>query len=510
MDNNYDLDLQSIQEARRLSEACYKAQQQFIAFNQEQVDNVCAAMADAAYNESRRLGEMAKDETGYGIALHKMLKNQLGSRNLWESIKDIKTVGIIREDRVKHIVEIGWPMGVVAALTPSTNPTSTTMYKILISVKSRNGIVVAPHPAAYHCSLETAKIMSKAGEAAGMPHGLVSCMSKVSLAGTQELIGHRRISVILATGGSAMVRAAHSVGKPAYGVGPGNAPCYVDGSADIKKAAHDIVSSKAFDNSLICATEQSIVVDKLIASKLRSEMEHIGAYFVNLKQKTALANVLFSPKGVINRYSVGQTPESLSQMADIQVPAGTRILVVPLNKVGKEEPLSREKLTTVLGWYEVDGWESGIECCMKLVNFGGRGHTMIIHATDKNIIMNFGLKIPVFRILVNTMGSLGAVGGTTSLSPSLTLGSGGIGHSITGDNITTTHLLNIKRIAYETKAPPKLAVIDTKPQTNSSNDTFSGDGNLNIEQIKVVVKAVVEEVLRRKANINSIKRSDNK
>ncbi len=493
MDNNYDLDLQSIQEARRLAEACYEAQQQFINFNQEQVDNICAAMADAAYNKSKQLGKMAADETGYGIALHKMLKNQLGSRTVWESIKDIKTVGIIREDHAKHVVEIGWPMGVVAALTPSTNPTSTTMYKILISVKSRNGIVLAPHPMAYRCSNETTGIMSEAGEAAGMPHGLVSCMSKVSLAGTQELIRHRRTSVILATGGSAMVGVAHSVGKPAYGVGPGNAPCYVDRSADVKKAAHNIVSSKAFDNSLICATEQSVVVDSPAASELRSEMERMGAYFVNPKQKIALANVLFSPKGVINRHSVGQTPQVLSQMANIQVPANASILVVPLSKVGKDEPLSREKLTTVLGWYEVDGWETGIEYCMKLVNFGGRGHTIIIHATDKNIIMNFGLKIPVFRILVNTMGSLGAVGGTTALAPSLTLGSGGIGHSITGDNITATHLLNIKRLAYEIKAPPELAVIDAESQRSSFND----DSNTDLDQVKAVVRAVVEEVLRR-------------
>ena len=250
MTQDYDLDLQSIQEARLLAERCYEAQQQFFSFNQEQVDRICAAMAEVAYGESARLGRLAAEETGYGIAEHKMLKNHLGSRVVWESIKDIKTVGVIAEDKARGIIEIGWPMGVVAALSPSTNPTSTIMYKTLIAVKARNGIVHAPHPAAAKCCLETSRVMAEAGQAAGMPAGLVSCMSKISLPGTQELMRHKRTAVILATGGSEMVRVAHSMGKPAYGVGPGNVPCYVDRSADVKQAAYYIVSSKAFDNSV--------------------------------------------------------------------------------------------------------------------------------------------------------------------------------------------------------------------------------------------------------------------
>lgn len=489
MSQEYDVDLQSIQEARRLAERCYQAQQQFFSFSQEQVDRICAAMAEAAYRESERLGQMAAEETGYGIARHKMLKNHLASRKVWESIKEIKTVGVIHRDEARGIVEIGWPMGVVAALSPSTNPTSTVMYKTLIAVKARNGIIHAPHPAAYKCCGETARIMAQAGEAEGMPPGLVNCMSIVSLPGTQELMRHKRTAVILATGGSEMVRVAHSMGKPAYGVGPGNVPCYVDRSADIKKAAYYIVSSKAFDNSVICATEQAVVADKPIAAQLKAEMERLGAYFVTPNQAAALAGVLFFSNGAINPRSVGQTPQTLAKMAGIQIPESARILVVPLNRVGKDEPLSREKLTTVLGWFEADGWEAGCERCIELINFGGRGHSLVIHATDEHVIMQFGLVKPVFRILVNTMGTLGSVGLTTGVMPSMTLGPGGIGGAISGDNITTTHLLNIKRLAYQIEDPPAPAMVDAAPAAAAS-----GPGPADLEAI---VRAVVEEVLRR-------------
>ncbi|MCB0155784.1 MAG: aldehyde dehydrogenase family protein [Anaerolineae bacterium] len=487
----YDLDLQSMQEARTLAEAAYAAQQAFFHFSQAQVDRICEAMAEAAYRESERLGRLASEETGYGIPQHKMLKNHLGSRRVWEVIKDVKTVGVIREDRARGIVEIGWPMGVVAALSPSTNPTSTVMYKTLIAVKARNGIVHAPHPAAAQCCGETTRVMVAAGEAAGMPKGLVGCMSHISLPGTQELMRHKRIAVIIATGGSEMVRVAHSMGKPAYGVGPGNVPCYVDRSADVQKAARYIVSSKSFDNSVICATEQAVVVDRPVAAELRAEMERLGAYFVSPAEAKALAEVLFFPNGAMNPKSVGQNPHTLADRAGIQIPASTRILVAPLSRVGREEPLSREKLTTVLGWYEADGWEAGCERCIELIRFGGRGHTLVIHATDEAVILKFGLEKPVFRILVNTMGTLGSVGITTNLMPAMTLGSGGIGGSITGDNITTTHLLNIKRMVYEMIPPPPEAMIDDKPAGPSP----AGSG-ITAQDVEEIVRRVLQELKR--------------
>jgi acetaldehyde dehydrogenase (acetylating) len=382
-------------------------------------------------------------------------------------------------------------MGVVAAISPSTNPTSTVMYKTLIAVKTRNGIVHAPHPTAYRCCGETVRVMAAAGEAAGMPKGLIGCMAKISLAGTQELMRHKRIAVIVATGGTEIVRVAHSMGKPAYGVGPGNVPCYVDRSADIKKAALYIVSSKAFDNSVICATEQSVVVDRPIANELRIEMEKLGAYFVSPAEALALAQVLFRPNGAINPQSVGKTPQVLGQMANLQIPASARILVARLNKVGPDEPLSREKLTTVLGWYEAEGWEAGCERCIELIRFGGRGHTLVIHATDEHVILQFGLEKPVFRILVNTMGTIGSVGVTTSLMPSMTLGSGGIGGSITGDNITTTHLLNVKRLAYEIKPPPAKALLNTLAAAPAISSPSGGITQADIEEI---VRRVLAEI----------------
>jgi len=483
-----DHDLQSIQEARTLANAARQAQLQWMKASQTEVDRACAAMAEAGYRAAERLGRMAAEETGYGVPQHKTLKNILTSKLLWEAIKDIKTVGVIRHDEKKRIYDVAWPMGVVAALTPSTNPTSTVMFKTLIAVKARNAVVSAPHPSAVKCCVETARIMAEAGEAAGMPKGLVSCMSKVSLPGTQELMRHKYTAVILATGGSEMVKAAHSVGKPAYGVGPGNVPVYVDRSADLKKAARDIVASKAFDRSVICATEQAVVADKPIAAQLAELMKAEGAYFVDEAQAKALGRVLFPTGGLIDPKTVGKSPQQLAQMAGITVPDWARILVARLGKVGRDEPLSAEKLTTVLGWYEADGWEAGCERCIEMINYGGRGHTLVIHAQDENVIMKFGLEKPVFRIVVNTWGTLGATGYTTGVMPSMTLGPGGVGGAITGDNITVHHLYNIKRVAYELGSPPPEAYTDG-PASPASAPPGTSDS-----EIEEIVRRVLKEL----------------
>jgi acetaldehyde dehydrogenase (acetylating) len=355
-------------------------------------------------------GAWPAEETGYGVPEHKTLKNILASQVLWDAIKEIPTVGVVRHDPRKKLYDIAWPMGVVAALTPSTNPTSTVMFKILIAVKARNAIVVAPHPSAAKCCVETARLMAEAGERAGMPPGLVACMSQITLPGAQELMRHKYVALILATGGSDMVKAAHSVGKPAYGVGPGNVPVYVDRSADLARAAKYIVASKAFDHSVICATEQAVVADKPIAAQLEELMKAEGAYFVDAAEAQALGRLLFTPGPLINPKTVGKSPQQLAQMAGIRVPATARILVARLKEVGRGEPLSAEKLTTVLGWYEADGWEAGCERCLELIDYGGRGHSLVIHAQDDNVVMRFGLEKPVFRILVNTLGTLGATG----------------------------------------------------------------------------------------------------
>ena len=483
-----DKDLVSIQEARDLADQAYAAWQVWSKVSQEEVDRVCQAMADAAFRESARLGQMAHEETGYGVPAHKRIKNEFGSRNVWESIRDFKTVGVINHDPAKGVYEIAWPMGVIAALIPSTNPTSTVMFKTLIAVKARNAIIHAPHPSAIKCCNETINVMAMAAEKAGAPRGLIACLRTVSLQGTQELMTHKRTALILATGGTPMVRAAHSTGKPAYGVGPGNVPVYVDRSADIEKAARYIVTSKAFDCSTICATEQTVLPDQPIAEQLKALMISHGAYFCNTDETDALRRTVFHPNGNMNTAVVGKPATFVAAYAGFSVPPDTRILVTPIDSVGKDEHLAHEKLTTVLAWHEVANWEEGCEASISLINFGGRGHSQIIHATDERVIMAFGLEKPVFRILVNTMGTLGGIGFTTGIRPSLTLGSGGVGGAITGDNISVEHLINVKRLAIEIQTPPLVEMEAGGPMTAPP----PGRDPVALEKI---VREIVNEVL---------------
>jgi acetaldehyde dehydrogenase (acetylating) len=481
-----DKDLASIQEARDLVQASQEAWLKWRHAMQAEVDGVCAAMAEAGFRASERLGRMAQEETGFGIAAHKKLKNEFGSRAVWESIRELKTVGMVRHDAARKVYEVAWPMGIVAALVPSTNPTSTAFNKVLIAVKARNGIVVSPQPSAARCTLDAVQTMAAAAENAGAPPGLIGCMQRISLPGTQELMKHRHTAIILATGGTAMARAAHSTGKPAYGVGPGNVPVYVDRSADVEQAARYIVASKAFDNSTICATEQSVIADRPIAARLAERMRQEGAWFAGPEATDALRRTVFHPDGNPNTAVVGKPAEYVAAIAGIQVPAGTRVIVTPLDRAGREEPLSHEKLTTVLGWYVCDGWERGCELSMAIIETGGQGHTQIIYAADDRIILEFGLQKPVFRILVNTMGTLGAIGLTTGITPSLTLGSGGVGGAITGDNISAAHLMNIKRLAYPTAEPPIEAFRPGEPS-----------GGPSAAEIETLVRQVAGEILGR-------------
>ncbi len=498
-----DTDLLSIQEARTLATQARDAQRKFLHASQTEVDRVCEAMAQAVNDAALTLGRMAVEETGFGVPEHKVLKNQLSSQILWKAIKDIPTVGVIRNDPQKGTYDIAWPMGVIAALTPSTNPTSTAMFKTIIAVKARNAIIVAPHPSAVKCSSETLRIMAEAGERAGMPKGLISCMTLITLPGTQELMKHKYVALILATGGSDMVRAAHSVGKPAYGVGPGNVPVYVDRSADVQRAAKYIVASKAFDHSVICATEQSVVADAPIARQLEELMKAEGAYFADESLSKILAKNLFVGH-LPNPKAVGKSPQQLAQMYGFNVPDWARIIVCKLRTVGPEDPLSGEKLTTVLGWYEVNGWEEGCERSLQLIDYGGRGHSLVIHAMDNNVIMKFGLEKPVFRILVNTFGTLGATGYTTGVMPSMTLGSGGVGGAITGDNISVHHLYNIKRLAYEIQVPPPAAFAPGSTDDQAQRRAFSDGGysapapmpmaGSTDSQVEEIVKRVLMEL----------------
>jgi acetaldehyde dehydrogenase (acetylating) len=357
---------------------------------------------------------------------------------------------------------------VVAAIVPSTNPTSTAIYKILISLKARCAIVISAHPSAIRCINRVAEIMNEAACAAGAPDGCINWMSTVTLEGTQELMKSRDVAVILATGGMGLVRAAYSSGKPAYGVGPGNAPCYIEGSADIKKAVSDIVIGKTFDNGLLCSSPNSVVVDRSIAEEVRREFVSQGAYFLKPPEIDALAKVLVSPQRLPNPALVGKPATVLAEKAAIGVPAGTSVLIAELAGVGRDYPLSIEKLSPVLSFYTVQDWREGCERCKEILRYGGMGHTMSIHSQNDQIILEFGLKKPAFRIVVNTPTTHGSIGLTTGLDPAMTLGCGGSGGNITSDNISPKHLLNIKRLAYET-TPARVAAERPSSQLTSEN-----------------------------------------
>lgn len=495
----YDADLRSTQQARDLAVRAREAQRAFQFAAQEDVDRICAAMADAAAQHALRLGQLAHDETGYGRPEHKRIKNEFAARAVWDSIKDVKTCGVLRNDTERKVVEIGWPVGVVVALTPSTNPTSTAIFKILISVKARNACIVAPHPSALNCTEAAVRVMIEAGEAAGMPPGLVSCLTEIALSGTNELMNHYATSLILATGGPGMVKAAHSVGKPALGVGPGNVPAYVDRSADLVKAASDIVDSKSFDCSTICATEQAVIADRPIAAELRSLMEARGAHWLSASEAKILGDTMFRPNGMMLAEYVGRTPQAIGTLAGFSVPESAKILVADLTGVGPAHPLSREKLTTVLGFMVEDGWRAGCERAVQMLTFGGDGHSMVIHSRDEESILAFGIEKPAFRILVNTWGSLGGIGATTGLMPSLTLAPGGIGGAVVSDNITVHHLLNVKRLAYQVREPPPGARLGDAAGVGSGSASMSGgtsNGTNGTNRASTADIATIEKLVR--------------
>lgn len=498
MPEEFDQDLLSIQEARNLAKQAQVAQEAFVHFNQYQIDVVCAAMAEAAYEAAERLGRMAVEETHMGVAEHKTIKNQFASKNLWMSIKDVRTEGVIRRDEANKIIEIAWPFGVVAAMIPTTNPTSTVIFKALIAVKARNAIVFLPHPGAPKCTAEAVRVLAEAAEAAGAPKGLISCVTHISMEGTGELLKRKEVRLIIATGGEAMVSYAHSVGKPALGVGPGNVPLYVDRSADIEKAARDIVNSVNFDYAVICAHEGAVIADKPIADQLAKAMERNGAYFLSDEQAEKLGKAMFRPNGLMQGDFVGRSPQVLAEQAGFKVPDDARILVVRLTEVGPKVPLSREKLTPVVAFYIEDGWQAGCERCIDMLEFGGKGHTMGLHCTDEDIIMQFGLKKPAFRIIVNGSTTMGAIGATTGLLPSLTLATGGMGGGVSSDNITVYHLFNVKRVAYELRSFNPPVVYDRKPAGAPAVPASAPAVKQSSSEIEDLVRKVIREELSHK------------
>lgn len=468
-----DYDLITIQEARELACKAKEAQTSFEKYTAEEIDKIILAMVETIEQNANWLAKMAVDETNYGIYKHKVIKNLFAAKDVYSHIKDMKTTGIINEDKSRKVIEVAAPVGVVLALVPVTNPTSTIIHNAIISVKAGNAIVFSPHPNAIKCSNAAVQLLQEAAYKAGAPKDLISSISKPSMQATSELMKHENVSVIVATGGSAMVKAAYSAGKPAFGVGPGNVPAFIERTAHIEQAVTDILNSKTFDNGMICASEQAILVDEPIKDQVISELQKQGAYFLSQEEAKKVSNIVMTSKNSMNPALVGKTAKYIADKAGISVPVSTRILVAPMEGYGPGYPLSYEKLTTVLGFYVVKDWEEACLLSIELLKLGGIGHTFSIHSQNEEIIREF-IRKPVFRILVNTPSALGAIGNSTGLTPSLTLGCGTWGGSSISDNLGPQHLINIKKLAYGIKKYEPDNSLEVKENRSISSDDIAG------------------------------------
>ena len=457
---DFDKDLAARQEARELSRQAEKAQKELACFSQKQLDGIVEAVAGAFSAVAVELAELAVRETGFGNVNDKVAKNRFASETVAKTIREESCVGVLREDPREKLWEIGVPVGVICGIVPSTNPTSTVCYKSLIALKSGNTIVFSPHPKAISCTLRAAKIVAEAAEKAGAPRGCVGCLSIASMAGCQELMGAKEVKLILATGGPGMVKAAYSSGKPAIGVGAGNGPAYIHRSADVEKALSRILRSKTFDNGTVCASEQSIIVERSMEAEVKKKAEGLGFYFMSEAEAGKLAKLLFRPTGALNPEIVGKPAQALAEMAGFSVPRDTKILVAREEQAGPNYPYSMEKLCPVLAFYVMEDENAVLEKVMEVLEHEGAGHTFAMHCEDRNAVEKFAAKVPVSRFLVNTPAALGGIGATTGLFPALTLGCGAVGGSSSSNNIGPRDLVNIRRVAWGTEKAQRAPSVD--------------------------------------------------
>lgn len=444
-----DRDLRSVQEARNLARLGKIATDQIAEYTEQQIDRILCSMVKAAEENGALLAKMAVEETGFGNVKDKTFKNHLASTLLYEAIKDMKTVGVIQENLITKVIDIATPVGLIMGIVPSTNPTSTAIFKAIIAVKARNAIIFSPHPSAAKCTMMAANLMNEAAVAAGAPANIVSCISMPSIEATNELMKAKEVNMIIATGGPGMVKASYSAGKPALGVGAGNCPTYIEKTANVEQAVKNIMASKTFDYGTICASEQSIIAEECNRDQIVSELKKQGGYFMNPEETAKVCSLLFKNGHTMNGNFVGRTPQVIAEAAGICIPEGTRVLLGEQAGVGPDYPLSYEKLTSVLAFYTAKDWQEACELCIKLLQ-NGIGHSMSIHTEDRDMVMKFAAK-PASRILVNTGSTQGATGASTGLIPSFTLGCGTWGGSSVSENVGPMHLINIKRVAYGIK-----------------------------------------------------------
>lgn len=455
---NYDYDLKSIQEVRNLARLGKVAADQIAEYTEEQIDKILRNMVRVAEENAVLLAKMAVEETGFGKVEDKTYKHHLASTILYQVIKDMKTIGVIREDVEKKVIDVAEPVGLLMGIVPSTNPTATTLFKTIIAIKSRNAIIFSPHPSAVKCTLKAATLMNEAAVAAGAPANIISCIAMISMDGTTTLMRAPEVKMIVATGGPGMVKAAYSAGKPALGVGAGNCPAYIERTANIQQAVKDIIVSKNFDYGTVCASEQSIIVEECKRDQVLAEFKKQGGYFMSSEETAKVCGLLFKNGHTMNAKFVGRSPQVIAAAAGITIPEGTKVLIGEQHGVGFDYPLSYEKLTSVLAFYTVKDWQEACELCIELLQ-NGIGHSMSIHTEDRDIVMKFTKK-PASRILVNTGSTQGGVGASTGLFPSFTLGCGTWGGSSVSENVTPMHLINIKRVAYGLKDCSTLAATD--------------------------------------------------
>ena len=457
----FDKDLAARQEARTLCRVSQQAQKQLSGFSQEKLDQIVESVSRAFSAAAVELADMAVYETGFGNTEDKITKNRFASETVYNRIRQMQCVGVLKEDPQEKLWEVGVPVGVIAAIVPSTNPTSTVCYKALIALKAGNSIVFSPHPKAVSCTLRAAKIVAAAAEKAGAPAGSVSCLSLASMAGCQELMAAPEVKLILATGGPGMVKAAYSSGKPAIGVGAGNGPAYIHHTADVHTALSHILKSKTFDNGTVCASEQSIIVERTLEEKVKNTAKSMGFYFMNADEAGRLARLLFRPTGALNPEIVGKPALKLAQMAGFSVPNGTKILVAREEQAGPNYPYSMEKLCPVLAFYVMENEGAVLQKVVEVLEHEGAGHTFAMHAEDRNVVEKFARKVPVSRFLVNAPAALGGIGAATNLFPALTLGCGAVGGSSSSNNIGPMDLVNIRRIAWGIQQRNAQAKVDS-------------------------------------------------
>jgi acetaldehyde dehydrogenase (acetylating) len=494
-----DKDLVSVQQARDLVEAAHRAQVELARFDQGKIDRICEAMARAALREAARLGAMAAEETGFGIPADKEVKNRFAAEDVWNYFKSLRTVGVVSES--KDVVEIASPRGVVAGIIPSTNPTSTAIFKCLISIKSRNAIVLSPHPSAARCINETVKVIKDAAIKEGLPADAIGCMTSATIEGTEALMKHKQTAVILATGGIGLVRAAYSSGKPAFGVGPGNVPSFIERTADVGKAVQDILTGTCFDNGTICASEQAVVVDAPVEKAVREQFRAQGGHFLSAAEADRLAKVVATPQRSLNPAIVGKSVEFIAKLAGLSVPQGTRCLLADVGGVGREYPLSMEKLSPILAFYVEEGIERGAARCFEVLSYGGMGHTAGVHTRSREAAVAYGREMPASRVIVNSPTTHGAIGFSTALPPSMTLGCGSWGGNVTSDNVSPLHLMDIKRVAFETRpvksARPALSA--QQPSQAAQQPAPAASGSVPRAVGREEIAAIVDRFLAGRA-----------